>query len=170
MNHGFKFIGITLLGVCLFLTGCPDKAITDGDAQKTSGDKVETKQSDEPTSNKPTAIPANIEAAIALLEKNEGTYEKNASGVVVAVNLGLSDVVNESSEEGQNVVALFDAINKLVDLEKLSFEGPGIADFTVTRLTNLKNIKTVLFKNTNITTESLDSIAKTMTELTQLSV
>ena len=177
MNHGFKFIGITLLGICLFLTGCPDKAATDGDARKTGGDKVEAKQSDEPVGDKtaenlpkPAAVPADIEAAIALIEKNKGTYEKNAAGAVVAMNLGLSQVVDEASEEGRNVTALFDAMNKLVDLEKLSFEGPGIADFNVTRLTNLKKVKIVLFKNTNITTESLDSMAKNMTELTQLSV
>jgi len=165
MNNGFKFIGATLLGVCLFLPGCSDKAV------------AEAKQSDELAGGqeaknlpKPEVDSADVKAAIVLIEENNGTYEKNAFGTVVAVNLVLNQVVGSSSDAGQKVTTLFDAINKLLDLEEVSFEGPGVADFAIVRLTNLKKVETALFQNTNITTKSLDSMAKTMPELTKLSV
>ena len=148
MHRGIKFAGIFLLGGCLFLTGCPDKSTTE--------------QSDGKFNE--------IDAALLLLEKHTGTFEKNATGTVVAINLNLGITLDPATEEYQSVGELFDAINKLVDLEKVTFDGPGINDDGILKLTNLKKVKTAWFKNANITTESLKMMAETMQDLTDLSV
>lgn len=183
MSRCFPFVAAMFLGGCLFLTGCPQNASKEGgDAGKSESEPVAVKQETKepvaeavatppkPTENlpEPEADPADVAAAIALLDKNNGSYEKNAAGAVVGISLALSRVLDSSSESETG--ALFDAINKLVDLEKVSFDGPGIDDFGVTRLTDLKKVKTALFQNTNITTASLESLAETMPELTELSV
>jgi len=148
MHRGIKFASIFLLGGCLFLAGCPDKSTTE--------------QSDGKTDE--------VDPALVMLEKYTGTYDKNEAGVVVTINLNLSKVVDQETEEGQSVVELFDAINTLVDLEKVAFSGPGIDDVCVLKLTNLKKVKTAWFKNANITTNSLKMLGETMQDLTDLSI
>ena len=180
MRRGIKFAGILVLCACLFMSGCPDKTTTERSVQEQEADKPVAATLPQPETNpadveadkpvtatlpQPEANPADVEAAIALLAKNQGTYEKNAAGAVVAVNLKISSVPDQASQE-----ELFDAINKLVDLEKAVFDGPGIDDAAILRLTNLKKVTTAHFKNANITTDSLKMLAETMQDLTDLSV
>ena len=141
-----KYAGFFVLGLSLLLTGCPDK----------------------PTSEPTVDVPDDVAAAKALLDKEEkyqGRYEENADGTVVTVGLNMSNALEQASHD-----ELFDAINKLVDLEKVTFDGPGIDDNALLRLTDLKKVTSARFKNTNITTESLKMMAETMPDLTELSV
>lgn len=147
MHWRIMFSGIFVVGLCLMLTGCPDKTTP------------------EPSVGVPDSGQTNQKQTLTLLDKIQGTYEENAVGAVVAVNLKISDVADQASQD-----ELFDAVNKLVDLEKMSFDGPGIDDNAILRLTGLKKIKTANFKNTNITTKSLTMMAETMPDLTNLSL
>ena len=190
MHWGIKFAGIFLLGACLFLAGCPDKSTPepsgDQSGNKTDSDKPEQNQTVPPTAEslpQPEADPADVDAALALLKTHTSTFEKNAAGAVVAINLGLTKILDPASAEdkeagrlvaetdyNKSVGELFDAINKLVDLEKVTFDGPGIDDYGVLKLTNLKKVTTAQFKNANITTSSLRMLAETMQDLTNLTV
>ena len=169
MHWSIKFAGIFVLGMSLLLTGCPDKSSpsSSGNQKPETGETVQ-KQAAKPAAEslpQPEAVPADVTAATTLLEQNQGTYEKNAAGAIVAINLNISNVPDQASQD-----ELFDAINKLVDLEKVTFSGPGIGDSSILRLSSLKKVKTAHFKNTNITTESLKTMAGTMKDLTDLSV
>ena len=168
MNQSLKFIGILFLGGSLFLAGCPDKKPTEADPQNSGDGQTE------------------VEATLVQLAKFGGTYEKNAAGAVTAVRLGLTSplappsaaekasnpdlTVSETSETNQAVGALFDALNKLVDVEKLTFEGPGIADYGMTRLTDLKKVTTVHFQNANIGNATLETMSENMPNLVDLSL
>ena len=191
MNYSLKYIGMLLLGACLLLTGCPDKAANTDNKTPDAG-KTETKTSEKPAAGaakelpKPKADAAEVEAALALLGKYGGSSEKNAAGAVTSIALKLSDsleppteeekagnpnlTVSETSEFNKGVATLFDAINKLVDLEKFSFEGPGIDDFGVTRLTSLKNVTVAYFENTNIGNATLEMMSENMSNLVDLSL
>jgi len=190
MHWGTKFAGIFLLGGCLFLTGCPDKSTTKQSGSQsnhvTETGKPEQKQTGQPPAvslPKPEAAPSDVDVALALLGNYTGTFEKNAAGAVVAINLRLTNILDPATTEDQeagrlvaetdynkSVGELFDAINKLVDLEKVTFDGPGIDDDCVLKLTRLKKVKTAWFKNANITTNSLKMLGETMQDLTDLSV
>jgi len=173
MHWSSKIAGIFVLGICLVLAGCPKKSDTEQPCCKRATGKTEQEHVDSPE----------VVAALVLLQKNQGTYERNAAGTVVAVNLKLSTMLDPATQEdkdagrpvadteyNRSVGELFDAINTLVDLEKVAFDGPGIDDYGVLRLTNLKKVKTAHFKNANITTASLKMIAETMQDLTELAV
>ena len=147
MNWGIKLAGIIVLGGSLFLTGCPDKSKPDLPANNTETENTE------------------VAAALELLQKNKGTFVKNDVGTVIAVTLGLSNPLAPDAQ-----AELFEAINRLVDLEKVTFSGSEIDDDSILRLTNLKKIKTAHFNNANITTASLEMMAETMKDLTDLSV
>ncbi len=186
MNWGIKFAGMTMLAGCLFLAGCLDKSTTPPAGESSNAENAGEKPAAKPADKalpKPTAEPIDVSVAASLLEKNNGSLEKNAAGAVVAVTLTLNKALDPASEEdkaagktvadteyNKSVGELFDAINKLTDLEKVTFSGPGVDDFGVTRLTNLKNVKTAHFKNTNIAIASLEKLGETMPELTDLSV
>jgi len=150
-----KLTGIFVLTGCLFVTGYPD-----------------TTTLEPPVPEKTGRHSPEVTAALALLEKNGGTYEENADGAMIAVSLYWkgADDTERNDDPTNSGTELFDAINKLADLEKFTFEGPGIDDSCILRLTNLKNVKTANFKNTNITIASIEMMAETMKELTELSV
>ncbi|MCL2117523.1 MAG: hypothetical protein FWH27_03745 [Planctomycetaceae bacterium] len=186
MHRRTIFAGIFVLGSCLLLTGCPNKTTPPTGGDPAVGETGGQKQVEKPVAEalpQPEADPADMTTAIALLEQNQGTYAKNDAGAIVAIDLKLSTVLDPASQGDQDdgrtvadtdynnsVGELFDAINKLADLEKVTFDGPGIDDFGVLRLSDLKKVTTVHFKNTNITTESLKTLATTMQDLTDLSV
>jgi hypothetical protein len=191
MHYCNKFAGIFVLGGCLLLAGCPDKStpsrLESQSGQSPDAAKPEQKSEGQPTVteslSQPEANLADVATALILLEKYNGTHEKNASGAVVSINLRLNDILDTATAEdkeagrmvaetdyNKSVGELFDAINKLVDLEKVTFEGPGIDDYGVLKLTNLKKVKTAHFQNANIATPSLKMMAETMPDLSDLSV
>ena len=163
---GQNLAGCLVVGCCLLVTGCPDKSTPQpsghaATAPEKNATETDTKESPEVT------------AALALLEKNRGTFVKNAAGTVIAVKLDLDRVDADDSEDNAEQTrpeTLFDAINTLTDLEKITLEGPGINDACMLRLTNLKSVTSANFKNANITIDAVQHIAETMTRLTDLSV
>ena len=167
MNRSIKFVGFFVAGACLLLTGCPDKSKPES-SDNTPVINANQQQAETPvtvTRVIPEADQADVTATFALLEQFKGKYEKNEVGAVVAISLKMSNVLDQAAQD-----ELFDAINKLIDLEKVTFDGPGVDDDSIVRLTNLKKVKTALFENASITTASLKMMAETMEDLTTLAV